>query len=193
MAKIRIAFATLGLILLLGLLTSATPAIANPGVVKWSRVDIPVEGRAGNWVLADGSDVQHLTMAIDGTLYAYANPSGTDYALFKSTDGGCSWSYTGRVTDSIVGIATAPDDASIVYYATVSDIYKSTDDGNEFTLLPPNPGGAGSNNIEITSIDVARLDSNSIITVGTRDTDDSQYGGVYILDEEQVLSSWNLL
>jgi len=129
-------------------------------------------------------------MAIDGTLYAYANPSGTSYTLFKSTDGGYSWSYAGEVTDNIVDIATAPDDTSIVYYATVSNIYKSTDAGNNFTPLPPNPGGAGNNNIEITSIDVTPLDRNSIIAVGTTDTDDSQYGGVYILDEKQLFSTW---
>ena len=115
-AKIKFA---VGLILLLSLLISITPAIASPGVVKWSRINIPTGGRSGNWVLAGGSDVQHLTRAVDGTLYAYATPSGTGYTLFKSTDGGYSWSYTGEVTDNIVGIAIAPDDASIVYYATM--------------------------------------------------------------------------
>ncbi len=70
-------------------------------------------------MLASGSSVQHLTMAIDGTLYCYANPSATSYRLFKSADGGGSWSYTGEVEDTIVDIATAPNDASIVYYATM--------------------------------------------------------------------------
>ena len=187
MAKIISALWT---ILLLGLLGSVTPALASPDVVKWSRVNIPTEGKAGNWVLASGSDVQHLTMAIDGSLYAYASPSGTSYTLFKSTDDGYSWSHVGRVTDDIVDIATAPDDASLVYYATGSGIYKSIDAAGEFDPLPLNPGGAGSNNIEITSIDVARLESNYIVAVGTRDTDGSQYGGVYTLDEAHVLSAW---
>ncbi len=49
----------LGLILLLSLLfIPVSPAIAIPnGEVRWSRVDIPTEGKVGNWVLADGSDV----------------------------------------------------------------------------------------------------------------------------------------
>ncbi len=187
MAKIKLA---VGLVLLLSLLGLGTPAIATPDTVKWSQVNLPTEGESGNWVLASGSDVQHLTMAIDGTLYCYANPSGTSYTLFKSTDGGYSWSYTGKVKDTIVDIAVAPDDASIVYYATVSHIYKSTDAGSSFTKLLPNPGGAGSDNLTITAIDVARLDSNSIIAVGTRDTDSSQYGGIYILDEGELLPSW---
>ncbi len=184
---------TVGLILLLSLLGSIAPissAIASPDEVKWSRVNTPTEGRAGDWLLASGSDVQHLIMAIDGSLYCYANPSGTSYTLFKSTDGGYSWSYTGKVKDTIVALATAPDDASTIYYATLSHIYKSTDAGNNFISLSPNPGGAGSNNIEITTIDVAPLDGSNVVAVGTRDTDSSQFGGVYILDENKPFSGW---
>jgi len=171
-------------------LTTLTPAVAAPDEVEWSRVNIPAEGRGSDWVLADGSDIQHLTMAIDGTLYGYVNPSGTSYTLFKSTDGGYSWSYTGKVEDTIVDIATAPDDADTVYYATSSNVSQSTDAGNSFSQLPPNPGGAGSNNIEITSIAVAPLDSHHTIAVGTRDTDNSQYGGVYLLDENRLIPRW---
>ena len=185
MAKTKLA---VGLILLLSLLGSSSPAIANPGIVKWSGVNIPTEGESGNWVLASGSDVQHLTMAIDGSLYCYADPSGTSYTLFKSTDGGYSWSYTGRVKDDIVDIATAPDDAGVIYYATLSVVYKSTDAGGSFTPLPPNPGGAGTDNLTIISIDVARPEGNSIIAVGTRDADSLQYGGVYTLDESEPLT-----
>ena len=183
MEKIKFA---VGLILLLGLLGSITPippADAAPDEVKWSRVNIPTEGKPGNWVLAPGSDVQHLTMAVDGTLYAYGK--GLTYTLYKSIDGGYSWSYIGGVEDNIVDIATEPDVASIVYYATLSDVYKSTDAGISFTPLPPNPGGAGNNEIEITSIDVVRLGSHNIIAVGTKDKDGSEYGGLYILDESQ--------
>ena len=172
----------LSLLIILASITATSPAAANPDEIKWSRVNIPTEGTAGNWVLASGSDVQHLTMAIDGTLYCYASPSGTSYTLFKSTDGGYSWSYTGRVKDSIVALATAPDDASVIYYATSSNIYRSTDAGNNFVSLPANPGGAGSNNVEITSIDVAYL-GYYIVVVGTRDTDNGEYGGIYTLDE----------
>jgi len=190
-AKIPLAALILALLLsLLGAISAPDPAAATPDEVKWSRVNIPTEGETGNWVLASGSNVQHLTMAVDSTFYCYANPSGTSYTLFKSTDAGYNWSPIGKVEDAIVDIATAPDDASIVYYATVSDVYESVDTGNSFTTLPPSPGGAGSDNITITSIDVARLESNSIIAVGTRDTDASQYGGVYILDQNEAFTSW---
>jgi len=181
-----------GLLLLIGGLglTTLTPVTAAPDEVKWSRVNIPTEGRGGSWGLADGSDIQHLTMATDGTLYGYANPSGTSYTLFKSTDDGYSWSYTGKVEDTIVDIATAPGDADTLYYATSSNVYQSTDAGSSFSQLPLNPGGAGSNNIEITSIDVAPVNSHHTIAVGTRDTDNSEYGGVYLLDEDKLIPGW---
>ena len=195
MTKFRTVVTALALTLLislLGAISSPGPAVsrASPDEVKWSRVNIPTDGEAGDWVLASGSNVQHLTMAVDGTLYCYANPSGTSYTLFKSTDAGCSWSHTGQANDAIVDIATAPDDAGIVYYATTSNIYQSADAGTSFTLLPLSPGGAGSDNITITSLDITRPAGNSIIAVGTRDTDDSQYGGVYILNEDEPLTGW---
>ena len=187
MAKIRFAVCML-LLTVPGLLLLASPAAAD--AVKWSRVDIPTEGRGGNWVLASGSDVKHLTIAADSTLYAYANPSGTDRRLFKSTDGGYSWAYTGEVTDAIVDIATAPDDAGIIYYATSANVYRSTDAGADFSQLPANPGGAGSNNITITSIAVSHADNNRIIAIATRDSDSSEYGGIYTLDAGQMLPQW---
>jgi hypothetical protein len=55
-----------------------------------------------------------------------------------------------------------------------------------------NPGGAGSNNVEITSIAVARLDNSSIVAIDTRDTDNGQYGGVYVLDESLVWTDTNV-
>jgi hypothetical protein len=166
------------------MLTPISPALSAPDEVAWSPVNIPTEGPSGSWVLARGSDVRHLAIAADGTLYAYATPPGTSRRLFKSTDDGHSWAATGNVTDEIVDIAPDPDDDDTVYYATASDVYKSSDGGASFTELPPSPGGAGSNHIVITAISIAELDGHNIVAAGTRDTDSSQYGGVYILEEE---------
>ena len=170
-------------LILLGLLGLTGLSVASPDIVKWSRVNIPTDGKAGKWWLASGSDVQQLMMASDGTLYAYGK--GLTYTLYRSTDGGYRWSYIGRVKDAIVDIATVPDDSNVVYYATSSQVYKSVGD-SKFAALPT-PGGAGSNNIEITCIDVTRL-TNYIIIVGTRDTDNGQYGGIYMLDEANPLT-----
>jgi photosystem II stability/assembly factor-like uncharacterized protein len=165
-------------------------AVATPDEVRWSRVNIPSEGVAGNWVLAKDSSIRYLTMASDGTLYCYANPSGTSYTLFKSGDGGCSWSYTGGVQDEIVALATVPDNDDIVYYATTSNVFKSNDAGKSFSPLPAEPGGAGTDNISITCIDVARLSGSSVVAVGTADSDSSQYGGIHTLDESEAVPGW---
>lgn len=117
MAKLSL---TIGLILLLNLLSlfAAAPAVTAPDEVRWSQENIPVPGEAEGWVLAKGSDVEHLAMAVDGSLYAGVD--GLTYTLYKSTDGGYNWGHTGNVTDAIVDIATAPDDASVIYYVTTS-------------------------------------------------------------------------
>jgi len=186
-------------IVILFSLHAANIPIHADDAARWTKVNIPTEGKAGDWVLADGSDVRHLTIASDGTLYAYVKD--LTRTLYKSTDGGSSWSSIGNVQDNIVGVATPPNDASTVYYATSSAVYRSTNSGQTFHSLQ-SPGGAGANNIEITSIDVARLNSNIIAigtrdtdssefgSIGTRDTDSSEFGSVYTLDEEDVIPIW---
>jgi len=184
---LRMAKATavaLGLLLLI-LSSFTTPAAASPEPLKWSRVNIPAEGEKGDWGLAWGSDIKHLTIASDGTLYAYGR--GLDYTLYSSDDGCLSWQARGEVADDIVAIATDPDDASLVYYATASRVYESDDGAESFLPLPESPGGAGGNNIEITSLDVARdfaEPESNIIAVGTRDKDPGQFGGVYLLKSD---------
>lgn len=181
---------TIGLILLLSLLSlfAAAPAVTAPDEVRWSQGNIPVPGEAGGYVLAKGSDVEHLAMAVDGSLYA--GVVGLAYTLYKSTDGGDNWGHTGNVTDAIVDIATAPDDASVIYYVTLTSVYKSTNAGNSFMPLTANPALTGSGNIEITAIDVAQWGGSNFIIVGTRDTDAGEYGGVYILNEGQAFAQW---
>jgi photosystem II stability/assembly factor-like uncharacterized protein len=170
MAKVALALG------LLFLLSFTAPALAEPDTVKWSEVNIPTQGKAGGWVLASGSDIQHLHLAANGTLYAYGK--GLTYTLYQSTTSGASWSAIGKVKDEIVDIAVASD--NVVYYATPSRVYRSTDGVSQFVALPT-PGGAGAD-IEITSLEASRI-SNNIIVAGTKDKDPLQYGGIYLLDE----------
>jgi photosystem II stability/assembly factor-like uncharacterized protein len=137
-------------------------AAADDDAVRWNRVNIPAEGEAGKWVLAGGSDIRCIAMASDGTLYA--SVSNLDYTLYRSRD-------------------------ATIYYATTSNVYRSTDDGINFYPLSSNPGQAGTNDVEITSIDVTRYESN-IIALGTRDTGAGEFGEVYILDEASPFSGW---
>jgi photosystem II stability/assembly factor-like uncharacterized protein len=183
----------LTLMLILALIAVIIPVhhpVLATDAAQWTPANIPTEGITGKWTLANGSDIRYLTMANDGTLYCYANPTGTTYTLFKSTDSGRSWTTTGKVSDVIVDIAISPQDNANIYYATASRVYKSVDAGNTFTPLPPNPGGAGSWNVSITSIDVVYSGNANTAVVSTIDTDAAQYGGVYLLDESQSGSVW---
>jgi photosystem II stability/assembly factor-like uncharacterized protein len=185
MAKATVA--ALGLFLLM--VSSLTiPAEASPEPLKWSPVNVPADGEMGDWGLAWGSDVSHLAASGDGTLYAGVR--GLAYSLYRSADGGHRWQAVAEVTDDIVAVAVAPDD-SAAYYATTSRVYQSTDGTESFSPLPEGPGGAGDNNIEITSLDVARdfaEPESNIIAVGTRDKDPGQFGGVYLLKPESPLT-----
>jgi photosystem II stability/assembly factor-like uncharacterized protein len=156
---------------------------AGAANLLWSRVNIPSDGAGGRWVLAAGSDIRLLTPAADGTLYCYANPAGTSFRLFKSTDGGRGWSYTGQVINEIVDIAVIPDDANCIYYATASQVYRSIDAGISFSPLPASPGGAGSNGKEITSIDAIQADGHHYVAAGIRDAGEREFGGVFVWQE----------
>ncbi len=177
-----------GLISLLGFpAISPAPASAADDAVVWTKVNIPTQGEAGGWGLADGSDIRHLTAAPDGTLYAAC--TGLLYTLYRSTDNGSSWEHLGGVQANIAGVAVSPNDAGNIYYATASSVYRSVDGGKTFASLPPNPGGAGNGNIEITSLAVA-WGGSDVIAVGTRDADPGEYGGVYTLDDTNLYSLW---
>ena len=165
------------------------PVVAETPLVKWTEVNIPTEGRDGKWVLASGSDVRHLAQASDGTLYVYADPSGTNQRLFKSTDNATTWMPTGSVTANIIDIATLPD-SNYVFYATDSEVFVSSNAGVTFISLPPNPGGAGTDGIIISAISVVKQDSSFVVAVATTDIDTAQYGGVYTLDSSQLIPIW---
>ncbi len=51
-------------------------------------------------------------------------------------------------------------------------------------------GGAGSNNITITTLAVARQESRYLVVLGTADNDSGQFGRVYLLDEKETLAGW---
>ncbi len=177
---------------LLAIIASALPtAVAGtvPTAAHWTAVNIPAQGEAGQWVLAAGSDVQQITVATDGALYAAANPTGTTDRLFRSSDNGSSWQATGEVTGAIISIATTPDDARLVYYATAAGVFRSTDAGATFAPLP-GLGGAGGDNRTVTTIAVTPRGSGHLVAAAVRDNDAGQYGGVYLLDDTEVFAAW---
>ena len=118
-------------------LVSVTPVITFPEEVRWHQENKPLEGEDGGWLLAEGSDVRHLAITDDGALYACID--GFDYMLFRSTDGGCSWSQIGDVTDTIADIAISTANTGVIYYATAGNVFKSMDAGMSFSYMALNP------------------------------------------------------
>jgi len=179
------------MLLVILFLSAGVPAIpaagASPEAVKWTKVNIPSTGEAGNFVLAPGSDIRRLVAAQNGVLFAAVQ--GLEYTLYRSADGGRAWTPVGNVRDDIVEVAVSPQDADVVYYATSAAVFGSADSGRTFEPRPPNPGGAGSNGKEITSLTVAG-EIDNVIAVAVRDTDDAEFGGVYVLDEADIIMAW---
>ncbi len=77
-----------------------------------------------------GGYVNCMAMAATNPDIIYA---GTDSGLFKTVDGGDTWTRTG-FPELIVGVVQAtPDNPDIIYAGTDDGIYKSEDGGNTWT------------------------------------------------------------
>ncbi len=185
MAKVKFA---LGLLLLLGLLGLTFPVSAEPDIAEWSEVKSPTDGKAGDWVLALGSDVQHLSMAIDGTLYAY-NFDGTTHHLMKSTDGGCTWEQTDYDGGAIADIAGSRIDAETIYLTDGSHVYKSDDGGDSFDKVGYGSFPALDANESVACLDVGyNGNDDPFVLIGTADKDN--FGGVYCIAEADFGARW---
>ena len=180
------------LLSLFAFIPSISSLAVNPPVdaVSWTKLSVPAEGTAGNWMLSRSAGIKFPTQALDGTLYCYTAPIGTSNTLFKSIDGGVSWNYVDGVTGTITDISAASDSANEILYATASTVFVSADAGTSFTPLPPGPGGAGAGNISITAIDVTSYNGHYVVVVSTKDSDAGQFGGVYLFDASNPGPGW---
>ncbi len=159
------------------LLAPTTPLEAAE--VKWSRLSLPADGRGGDWVLAEGSDVEHLTLTPDGTLYCYADPNGTSRTLFRSRDEGQEWEYTQY--DGVITALAAPD-ADTIYLSDGADVYKSEDAGEEWENLG-SPAGIA----DITCLDVVSSAGDTYIFIGTAN---GGGGDVYYMRDAPFGGGW---
>lgn len=162
------------------------PSSAAVENVRWNKVNIPAEGDPGDWVLASGSDIRCLAIASDGTILAAV--AGLDHSLYKSGNGGNSWTPLGSVRDAVTDLAISPHDPDTIYYATSTSVHRSTDGGRTFLELPVDLAAAGPSGKEITSLDVTWADQ-VIVAIGTRDTDTGEFGGVMVF-EDTVAPTW---
>ncbi len=120
----------------------ATLGISVPSVVK------SIDGGT-NWIKADsgiqvGFGVGASALAVDpdhpDTLYVGTSGGGGAAGnLYRSTDGGRSWSVPGDITtlwSGVTALAIRPDSTNVVYAADGnSDLLKSTDYGTSWSLV----------------------------------------------------------
>jgi hypothetical protein len=148
---------------------------------RWQQANIPAQGGEHGWLLAGGSDITCL--AIDSNGILYAGVTGLPSNFYRSVDDGNSWQAVGSGSDTVVDIVITPEDA--VYYATAYDIYRLLD--GVITLVASLPGRSASPGPAITSIDVSFYNGGYAVLVGTRNENNGQFGGVYVVSGEVFL------
>jgi len=179
-----------GLVVLLGLLSLTCPVFAHPDIVKWSEVKSPTQGKAGDWVLASGSELQHLTITTDGTLYAYCL-DGTTRRLMKSTDKGGTWAETKYSGGAIVGIVGSRVDAKTIYITDGSHVYQSNDVGATFAKVGAGSFPALDTNESVTCLDVGYdANNNPFIFIGTADADEDNFGSIHYIAPADFGARW---
>lgn len=94
--------------------------------------------QAASWqpIGPEGGVVQAIAFAPSDSRVVYA---GTWGGVFRSSDGGSSWTAAsnGLGTLYVWSLAVDPHNSAVVYAGTVDAIYKTTSGGDSWRLLPP--------------------------------------------------------
>jgi hypothetical protein len=113
-------------------------AVSNGGIWKssdqqhWTSIgdNLPTQVVSGiAWSSAGGGTL----IALTGDL-AYGGDTYAGLGVYRSTDGGATWTHSSGIPDGLLGfkIVVDPTDASKVYAATGGGLYRSTDAGASF-------------------------------------------------------------
>jgi photosystem II stability/assembly factor-like uncharacterized protein len=136
------------LVILSSLLVVAAPAQALYGQQQYQLQTLP--GITNN-VLGPNIDVTDFAIG-SGVIYACSAeiagavapvPARTGQSVYKSTDGGVSWTKATDIPGAIpvAHLAIAPDNANVVAVATATTVYISSDAGSTWTSLGIPLGG----------------------------------------------------
>jgi photosystem II stability/assembly factor-like uncharacterized protein len=132
--------------LLLLALTAELPARAAE---RW--VPIGPEGGTINALAIDP--------ASPATIYAGSGDIYGGAGVWKSTDGGGTWSHTGLATGTVIALAIDPREPSTVY-ASTGLLWKSADAGASWTVLPGLPADTPATaDAPVTTVAVSPRDS----------------------------------
>jgi len=126
----------LTVMLLASLAVGLVAAPAGAGNLEWDKEEFPRAADLGDYFRDTAiTGLGPWTMAIDGTMHAYA--AGTGLGMLVSTDSGRSWDMKspGYGGTAPVGIAVSTEDADTLWVASATGVYRSTNGGGSFTLL----------------------------------------------------------
>ena len=148
----------LTVVLLASLMVFAVPVSA--GELYWESETLPTA--AGKILGAAGFDVLDLAIASDGvTIYAACKTDASDKILYKSVNGGYSWtdlsSATGLTILKTQLVAVAPDDPDTVAVVDSDNatVYVSTNGGAYFSSLGTVQETGGGTASKLYSVDIA--------------------------------------
>jgi photosystem II stability/assembly factor-like uncharacterized protein len=137
---------------------------------------------AGYWMSTIGTAEADITTDADSD----ASAGDADQEVFKSTDDGASWDkmddYGG---DKVIAIAVSPVDEEIVYFASETTVYRTTDGGDEFNAMSQDPW----EDEVITAVDVTYYNDAHIVGISTLKGANAR-GDVYIFDEGETFGLW---
>jgi len=136
---------SVGLVLVIAvtLLLAAAPVSAAPPPLAWGSESTP--STTGAVIGPAGVDVLDIAVAADGTtIYVAAKATGDTNLVYKSTNGGETWSNLSSATGLGITntdlIAVAPDDADLVVVVdsaapATTAVYVSTNGGTTWGAL----------------------------------------------------------
>jgi hypothetical protein len=161
----KILAVALTLTLLVGLVFGLAAVPAAAGTLTWDKEAFPAAGFAGKY-FRDSSitALGPMAMAIDGTLFAgvEVNVPVVAQKLYKSADGGRTWSATTYAGGTIVDIAVSTEDADALWVADNTYVYRSLNGGTTFTTLT----ATGLWGAPLNALAVGYVDNDPYIFVG---------------------------
>jgi photosystem II stability/assembly factor-like uncharacterized protein len=117
--------------LLAGTLGQGLFRVVNPNGPLWSRT------RAGFPAPPGGVEVEEITHAGAGFFFATIS----DGTLWKTADGGATWTRVAGLGGPRFEVAGDPDAAGAAWALTSQGLFRTTDGGVSWTLLPALPPG----------------------------------------------------
>lgn len=133
----------------------------NLGIIK-------TEDAGQTWApVSDGLDgpVDFHNMEVSRADPAVIYGIGHDGRVQRSADGGHTWEASGEAPEKLIDIATAPDDAALLYAATETGLFLSPDQGATWTRViegvPVSTVDAGKDGV-VRAVDLGQ----GLVTVG---------------------------